>query len=88
MLSVFLSSKSLQIMNSIIDKEPVFTLLPMLVTMKITFGICRILILNNFLIGHAVKAANEKADFFFILIGYFTWCLCYTCAYNENGELI
>lgn len=56
--------------------------------MKITFGICGILILNNFLIGHAVKAANEKADFFFILIGYFTWCLCYTCAYNENGELI
>lgn len=60
----------------------------MLVTMKITFSICRILILNNFLIGHAVKAANEKADFFFILIGYFTCCLCYTCAYNENGELI
>lgn len=56
-------------MNSTIDKEMFFALLPMLVTMKITFGICRILILNNFLIGHAVKAANEKADFFF----HFNW---------------
>lgn len=64
-------------------------LLPILVTMKITFGICRILILNNFLIGHAVPAANEKADFSFpVLIGSFTWCSGYTCAYNENGELI
>lgn len=60
----------------------------MLVTMKITFGICRILILNNFLIGHAVKPANEKADFFFHFNWLFHMVLCYTCAYNENGELI
>lgn len=56
-------------MSSTIDKElfsPSFTYV---VTMKITFGISRILILNNFLIGHAVKAANEKAGFFF----HFNW---------------
>lgn len=67
----------------------VSSLLPMPVTMKIAFGICRILILNNFLIGHAQRSQLMKNQtFFFHLIGYFTWCLCYTCAYNENGELI
>lgn len=56
--------------------------------MKIAFCKCRLQILNNFLIGHGAKAANggKKAGFF--LIAYFTWCLCYTCAYNEKGELV
>lgn len=64
-LSAFLPSKRMQIMIRTTDDEELFLLLPMLVTMKITFGVGGILlILNNFLIGHAVKAANEKADFF------------------------
>lgn len=61
------------------------------VTVKIAFCKCRLQILNNFLIGHGAKAANggKKAGcFFFFLIAYFTWCLCYTCAYNEKGELV
>ena len=64
-LSAFLPSKRMQIMIRTTDDEELFLLLPMLVTMKITFGVGGILlILNNFLIGHAVKAANEKADMF------------------------
>lgn len=56
--------------------------------MKITFCKCRSQILNNFLIGHGAKAANGEKKSRFFLIAYFTWCLCYTCAYNEKGELV
>lgn len=58
------------------------------VTVKIAFCKCRLQILNNFLIGHGAKAANGGKKQVFFLIAYFTWCLCYTCAYNEKGELV
>lgn len=57
------------------------------VTVKIAFCKCRLQILNNFLIGHGAKAANGGKKQIF-LIACFTWCLCYTCAYNEKGELV